>query len=155
MTELPLFFFCCCCFFYYWKPFSDVDLDIFSWMTLSDLHLMLHILHSLSVYGWLPIRSCVQTYSHKHLAEFCRSWDSLQEIDSSWTLFFQGDAATIWGRYTPSFVRCLCECSYALTHRIWVSWREDRLWNKWLLSHKGRLTLMSLSSQLAWSMSSS
>lgn len=96
----------------------------------------------------------MNTYSHEHLAGFCLGWDSLQEIDSSWTLLFQRDA-TIWARYTLSFVRCLCERSYALTYRIWVGWRGDRLLNKWLLSHKGRQPLMSLSSQLARPMSSS
>lgn len=97
----------------------------------------------------------LQTNSHENLADFCLSWDSLQEIDSSWTLLFQRNAATIQSRYTLSFVRCLRERSYALTHRIWVGWREDSLLNKWLLSHKRKQPLMSLSSQLARSMSSS
>lgn len=38
-------------------------------------------------------------HSHKHLADFCLSPEPLQEIDSSWRLFFKGDAAAIWGRY--------------------------------------------------------
>lgn len=95
-----------------------------------------------------------------HTLASCRcwsySWDSQQEIDSSRALFSQRDAAMIWGRYTfcCTFVSCRCQRSHALTYCIRVGCREDRLLNKWPLSHKGRQLLMSLSTQLARFMSS-
>lgn len=122
-------------------PWSGIDWENFiEWPTsvIFSLHVSL---------------TSFQKYSQQHVAHFCFSWDSLQEIDSSWKLFFQR-AATIWGRYTLSFVRCVCESSHALTYRIWVGWREDSLLNKWPLSCRRRQPLMSLSSQLARSTSS-
>ena len=77
---------------------------------------------------------------------FCLSWDSSQEIDSSWTLFIHRDAAPIRSRLdTGHLSSVLCKRSHALTYRIWIGWREDRLLNKWPLSGRRRQPLMSLS----------
>lgn len=124
-------------------------------MTLSDLLSVVAFSLCQSLTPWQTIYFV--KHCHKHLADFCPrarasagNWFLLEIILQRRCCH---DLRQVL--YIPSFVRRLCERSCALTHRIWLGWREDRLLNKWLLSHRGRQPLMSLSSQLARSTSSS